>query len=130
MNKFKSVTHTALRRERCCESSERCRRNWNLCHSGCTGKSGGSQWCCVLGGVPELCIVQKALKQALASQLLSHSTKTHTHKHTHTHEQQQHRKSRIIESYGKTKLASWILHRQIIIHKEKEELHHETLPQP
>jgi hypothetical protein len=36
----------------------------------------------VLGGVPELCIVQNALKQALASQLLSHSTKTHTHTHT------------------------------------------------
>jgi hypothetical protein len=84
----------------------------------------------MLGGVPELCIVKKTLKQALASQLLSHSTKKKTHTHTHTHKQQRHRKSRIIESYGKTKLAPWFLHRQIIIHKEKEELHHETPPQP
>jgi hypothetical protein len=126
MSKFKSVTHTALRRERCCESSERCRRNWNLCHSGCTGKSGGSQWCCVLGGVPELCIVQKALKQALASQFFSHSL-TERPKHTHT---QATTTTTIIISYGKTKLASWFWHRQIVIHKEKEELHHETLPQP
>ncbi len=62
--------------------------------------------------------------------LLNCSLTRPKHTHTHTHKQQQHRKSRIMESYGKTKLASWFLHRQIIIHKEKEELHHETLPQP
>ncbi len=38
----------------------------------------------MLGGVPELCIVQKALKQALASQLLSLDRNTHTHKQQQT----------------------------------------------